>query len=167
MHVYGAVTHGLPAAITDHGKVTVDGQATVQMSGVTTLTVADDGVLSTAPGTLFTTTGCCVNPNRIINAGGRLTVPAASGAVSPGTPATVSGDAYQATGGSTSVAPGEVLAITGGARGTLQDTTITGGGTVQLVTDHAHRHHHGRLGDPSRAGRLRLPHRNRHGGRPG
>ena len=134
MHVYGAVTHGLAAALTDHGKVTVDGQATVLMSGPTTLTVASDGVLSTAPGTSYTTTGCCANPNRIVNTGGKVIVPAASGGVTSGTPATVSGNVYSATGGTTSVAPGEVLSVTGGALGTLQGTTVTGGGTLSLTT---------------------------------
>ncbi|HWU20168.1 MAG TPA: hypothetical protein VN088_01485, partial [Nocardioides sp.] len=74
------------------------------------------------------TLGCCVNPNKVVNAGGRVVV----GAGTTTDPAQLSGVAYQATGGSTTIATGRTLELDL-APSALASTTVTGGGTLRVV----------------------------------
>jgi hypothetical protein len=115
------------AILTNHGAITVDQGAGVLTGWQATLQNAADGTLTLAPGTRFDTISCCVNPSRLLD-NGKLVVPvgASSAAVQ------LSGVAYRATGGSTSIAAGRTLRV-GLAPSALSATAVTGGGTLAVA----------------------------------
>jgi len=119
----------VPATLVNHGVMLVDQQAGIVTTGTARLEVASDGTLTLAPGTQVTATGCCVNPNAIVNSGGQVTVPADLEGAGP---AVLNGVAYRATGGSTSIAKGAELQLIGGPQGALADTTVKGGGRLTI-----------------------------------
>jgi fibronectin-binding autotransporter adhesin len=114
------------STLVNHGAVTVDQGATVLTGNQARLVNAADGTLTLAPGTQFGTISCCNSPSRIVN-NGRLVVP--SGVTTA--PVLLSGVAYQASGGSTSVARGRVLRVSL-APSSLTATSITGGGALAV-----------------------------------
>ncbi len=119
----------VPATLINHGTIVVDQQAGFVTSSTARLEVASTGTLTLAPGTQVTTSSCCVNPSAVVNAGGKVVVPADPDADGP---AVLDGVAYLATGGSTTVASGSELQLTGGPQGGLTDTTVKGGGRLTV-----------------------------------
>lgn len=126
---YTASAAGDPATLTNHGTITVDQGATIGTGYTARLVNASDATLSLAPGTALTSGSCCVNPDKIVNEGGTLSIPTGSSA----DPAVITNIAYQATGGSTSIAAGRELHLDGGAPNSLATTSVTGGGRLSLT----------------------------------
>lgn len=123
---------GAPTAkLVNHGTVKLGGGAVVTTWDAAELDNESDGTVTIAPGSGFASSSCCVNPARIVNAGGTVAVPAVSGAP---TTATIDGVAYDATGGTTTIAGGRTLVLSGGARGLLNATTVDGTGTLAAAT---------------------------------
>ncbi|GAB3861454.1 hypothetical protein GCM10028801_25640 [Nocardioides maradonensis] len=117
----------VPATLTNHGTTTFSQGAGVLTGFGARFVNASDGELDLDPGTVVATLGCCVNPNKVVNAGGHVVV----GSGTTTDPAVLSGVAYQATGGSTTIASGRVLQLDL-APSSLNATTVTGGGTLQV-----------------------------------
>jgi hypothetical protein len=120
------LSNNIPAVLTNHGTMRLSKGAGILTAANAQLVNASDGVLSMAPGTAFTSIGCCVNPTRIINHG---TVIVPSGSSS--TPALISGVAYQSN-ATTSVAPKRALQLDE-APGKLSAATVKGGGTLAVT----------------------------------
>ncbi len=124
-----ALSSNAASTLTNHGTITVEQGASILMANPAKLVNGSDGALRLAPGTQFTHLSCCIDPNRIVNDGGQVTVPAGSST----DPVVLDGVAYAATGGSTSIAGGRTLQLSGGARGALTSTTVSGGGTLVVA----------------------------------
>jgi hypothetical protein len=120
------VSSNAASVLTNHGTMRFDQNAGVLTASNAKLVNATDGVVSLAPGTQFTTIGCCVSPNRIVNHG-TLTVPTGTATA----PALITGVAYQSD-ATTSVAPNRELQLDE-APGSLTSATINGGGTVAIT----------------------------------
>lgn len=119
---------GVPATLTNHGTITVDQGAAFSTSGTATLANASDGTVSFAPGTQLTSGSCCVSPDRITNAG-KVIVPSGTSTA----PVVITNIAYQASGGSASIASGRTLQLAGGAPNKLTSTTVSGAGTLAVA----------------------------------
>lgn len=111
--------------LTNHGAVSFSGGAGVMTAARSQLVNASDGSLSLAPGTVFSSQSCCVNPDKVVNQGGQLFVPAGSSTA----PVQLDGVSYLTTGGTTSIAAGRTLQLLS-APSTLAGTSVSGGGTL-------------------------------------
>jgi hypothetical protein len=114
------------ARFTNHGTMTFDGGAGVLTASNAQLVNAADGTLSLVPGTQFSTIGCCVNPNKVINHG-TLTVPTGTSS----DPAVLDGVAYQSD-ATTSIAAGRQLTVHS-APSSLTSATVSSGGTLAVA----------------------------------
>jgi hypothetical protein len=116
-----------PSTVTNHGAITVDQGAAVLTGYQAKLVNASDGTLTLAPETQFTTLSCCLNPSRIVD-NGAVVVPAGTSSE----PVVFAGVAYQAAGGTTSVATGRTLQVNA-APSSFTSTAIAGGGTLAIA----------------------------------
>ena len=120
------LSNNAASVVTNHGTIRLDQGAGVLTAANAQLVNASDGVLSLAPGTQFSTAGCCVNPTRVVNHG-TVTVPSGSA----GTPAVLDGVAYRSD-ATTSVAANHELQLDE-APGSLSSATVIGGGTLAVA----------------------------------
>lgn len=118
----------VPSTLTNHGTMTFANGATVGTGGPAHLVNASDGTISIAPGVVFASGSCCVNPDQFVNHG-TVTVPAGT---TPD-PAELDNIAYKST-GTTSVAAGRQLLLSGGAPGLLAGSTQSGSGSLGVAT---------------------------------
>jgi hypothetical protein len=119
---------GVPATVTNHGTMSFDHGATVGTLYRAKLVNASDGTLTLAPGVVFGSGSCCVNPDQIVN-NGTVVVPAGTTT----TAAELDNVAYKST-GTTSVASGRRLLLSGGATGRLSGASLAGAGTLAIST---------------------------------
>src|SRR5262249_35106544 len=99
---------GIPATVTNHGTMTFANGASVGTGGPAGLVNASDGTISIAPGVVFASGSCCLNPDQFVNHG-HVSVP--SGTTTA--PAELDNIVYKST-GTTSVAAARQLLLTGG-----------------------------------------------------
>ena len=120
---------GDPVSVANHGVITLDQGGAFMTGARANLVNESDGTLDIAPGTTLTSGSCCVNPDRITNAGGKVSVQSTGDT----TPVDIDNIAYQATGGTTSIPAGDQVQLTGGAPNKLASTTVNGGGELLLT----------------------------------
>ena len=123
-----ALNGNIASTVTNHGTMTFANGATVGTGGPAHLVNASDGTISIAPGVLFASGSCCVNPDQFVNDG---TVVVPTGTTTQ--PAELRLISYKST-GTTSVAAGRQLLIDGNAPGLLSGAALTGGGTLAVAT---------------------------------
>jgi len=116
------------STLTNHGSISFADGAGMMTGYVAKLTNSSDGRISLAPGTTFSTLGCCVNPNKVINAGGQLVVPSGSST----DPVLLDGVAYEDTAGTASIHAGDTLQLNE-APSSLTGTSVSGGGTLGIA----------------------------------
>lgn len=118
----------IPSTLTNHGTMSFANGATVGTGGPAHLVNASDGTISIAPGVVFASGSCCVNPDQFVNHG-TVTVPTGTS----GTSAELDNIAYKST-GTTSVASGRQLLLSGHAPGLLSGSVVAGSGTLAVAT---------------------------------
>jgi hypothetical protein len=116
------------STVTNHGTMVFANGASVGTGGPAHLVNASDGTIDIAPGVVFASGSCCVNPDQFVNRG-TVTVP--SGTVSAA--AELDNIAYKST-GTTSIAAGRKLLISGHAAGLLSGAALTGSGSLVIGT---------------------------------
>jgi hypothetical protein len=114
--------------LTNHGTMVFDQGATVSTTTHAKLVNATDGTITLAPGVVFSSMGCCVDPDQIVN-NGSFVVPTGTSA----DPAELAFIAYKST-GTTTIAAGRELLLDGGATGRQVGAVVNGGGTLTVAT---------------------------------
>jgi hypothetical protein len=124
-----ALSNGVASTVTNHGMMTFSADATVGTGGRAKLVNAADGTINIAPGVVFASGGCCLNPDELVN-NGTVNVPSAA---TNAAPAELDAIAYKST-GTTSVAAGQQLLLADHAPGLLSGSAVTGSGTLAVAT---------------------------------
>jgi hypothetical protein len=119
---------GTVSTVTNHGSVIFDGGAGLTTADRAHLINRSDGVLRIASGSRIVSMGCCVNPDRITNAGGSVIVTSSSASS-----AVLGWISYTSTSGRTTIPVGKRLELSGGAPGTLTSTIVAGGGRLLVA----------------------------------
>ena len=115
------------STVTNHGTMTFTNGATVGTGGPAHLVNASDGTISIAPGVVFASGSCCVNPDQFVNHG---TVVVPTGTTTAA--AELDNIAYKST-GTTTVAGDRQLLLSGGATGQLAGAALTGSGRLVVA----------------------------------